>query len=198
MTPRPVVRAVALTAIVTLGSLSLSACGSGKSGGGGQTNYVMSTDGIARVAKAERKTAGLIKGETLEGKNLDVADFKGKVVVINVWGSWCPPCRAEAPYLNKVAKEMKTKGVQFVGINTRDSGKSQPKAFEDEYNISYPSLYDPTGKVLLSGFPKGTVSLQGLPATIILDQNGKIAAREFGGLDDTKLRKMIDPVVKGN
>ncbi|MFJ3421867.1 TlpA family protein disulfide reductase [Streptomyces sp. NPDC086082] len=198
MTLRPVARAVALTAIVTLGSLSLSACGSSKSGGGGQTNYVVSTDGIGRVAKAERKSAGPIKGTTLEGKNLDVADFKDKVVVINVWGSWCPPCRAEAPYLNKVAKEMKTKGVEFVGINTRDSDKSLPKAFENEYNISYPSLYDPTGKVLLSGFPKGTISLQGLPATIILDRGGKIAAREFGGLDDTKLHKMIDPVVKEN
>ncbi|WP_327243701.1 hypothetical protein [Streptomyces sp. NBC_01320] len=85
---RPVSRAVALTAIVTLGSLSLSACGSGKSGGGGQTNYVTSTDGISTVANGARKPVGLIKGETLQGKQLDVADFQGKVVVINAWGSW--------------------------------------------------------------------------------------------------------------
>ncbi|MFJ8491112.1 TlpA family protein disulfide reductase [Streptomyces sp. NPDC094038] len=198
MTLRPVARAAALTAIVTLGSLSLSACGSGASGSGGQTNYVVSTDGIARVAKGERKPVGPIKGETLQGKHLDVAEFKGKVVVINIWGSWCPPCRAEAPYLNKVAKETKSKGVQFIGINTRDSSKSLPEKFEDDYDISYPSLYDPSGKLLLTGFPKGTINLQGLPATIILDRNGKIAAREFGGLDDTELRKMISPVLREN
>lgn len=196
MTLRPVARTVTLTAIATLGSLCLTACGSGKSGGDGQTNYVMGTDGIQTVAKEERKLIGPIKGETLQDKHLDVADFRGKVVVINVWGSWCPPCRAEAPYLNKVAKEMKSKGVEFVGINTRDGDKIQPRAFEDDFDISYPSLYDPTGKMLLSAFPKGTVNLQGLPVTVILDRNGKIAARVFGGTDDSKLRKMINPLVE--
>ncbi|MEU6525106.1 TlpA disulfide reductase family protein [Streptomyces sp. NPDC046924] len=198
MTLRPAARAVTLTAIVTLGSLCLAACGSGKSEGDGQTNYVTGTDGIQTVAKEERKPIGPIKGETLQDKHLDVADFRGKVVVINVWGSWCPPCRAEAPYLNKVAKEMKSKGVEFVGINTRDGDKVQPRAFEDDFDISYPSLYDPTGKMLLSAFPKGTVNLQGLPVTVTLDRNGKIAARVFGGTDDSKLRKMINPLVEEN
>ncbi|MEU1299032.1 TlpA family protein disulfide reductase [Streptomyces shenzhenensis] len=196
MTLRPVARAVALTAIVTLGSLSLSACGGGKSGGGGQTNYVMGADGIATVAKGERNPVGPIRGETVQGEPLDVADFRGKVVVINVWGSWCPPCRAEAPYLNKVAKEMKPKGVEFVGINTRDGDKRLARAFEDDFDISYPSFYDPNGKLILSGFPKGTVTLQGLPVTITLDRNGNIAGRVFGGVDSGKLHKMIDPLVE--
>lgn len=177
---------------------SLSACGSGKSGGGGQTNYVTSTGGISTVAKGERKPVGPIKGETLQGKHLDVADFQGKVVVINAWGSWCPPCRAEVPYFNKVAKEMKTKGVEFVGINARDGDKSLSKAFEDDFDMAYPSLYDPTGKLLLSGFPKGTLNPQSLPSTVILDRNGKIAARALGSIDDNKLHKMIDPLIKEN
>ncbi|MFF8913898.1 TlpA family protein disulfide reductase [Streptomyces sp. NPDC015032] len=198
MTPRPVSRVIALTVIATLGSLSLSACGSGKSGGGGQTNYVSSTDGISTVAKGERKPVGPIRGETIQGKHLDVADFQGKVVVINAWGSWCPPCRAEAPYFNKVAKEMKTKDVEFVGINARDGNKSLSKTFEDDFDMAYPSLYDPTGKLLLSGFPKGTVSLQSIPSTVILDKNGKIAARALGSIDDNKLHKMIDPLVREN
>ncbi|MFI5754746.1 TlpA disulfide reductase family protein [Streptomyces sp. NPDC051569] len=195
MTLRPVARAVALTAIVSLGSLSLSACGSGKSGGGDQANYVTGTDGIAAVAKGERKPVGPIKGETLQGKHFDVAGLRGKIVVINVWGSWCPPCRAEAPYLNKVAKEMKNEGVEFIGINTRDSDKGPAKAFEDDFNILYPSLYDPIGKILLPGFPKGTATPQGLPPTITLDRNGKIAARVFGAIDDNKLH---DPLVSEN
>ncbi|MFD9461017.1 TlpA family protein disulfide reductase [Streptomyces sp. NPDC060027] len=192
---RTVARAAALTAIATIGSLTLSACGSGISGGGGQTNYVSGADDISTVAKSDRSPVGSIEGETLKGKHLDVRDLRGKVVVINIWGSWCPPCRAEAPYFNKVAKEMKSKGVEFVGINTRDSGKRLPRAFEKEYGVSYESLYDPTGKLILSGFPKGTVSIQGVPATVILDKEGKIAARTFGGVDGTKLHKMIDPVV---
>ncbi|MFE7246216.1 TlpA family protein disulfide reductase [Streptomyces sp. NPDC057580] len=196
MTLRPVARAVALTAIVTLGSLPLSACGSGTSGGGGQANYVTSKSGISTVPKGERKPVGLIKGETLQGKHLDVADFQGKVVVINAWGSWCPPCRAEAPYFNKVAKEMKTKGVEFVGLNVRDGNKGLSKAFEDEFNMAYPSLYDPTGKLLLSGFPKGTLSLQSIPSTVVLDRNEKIASRALGSMDNSKLHKMIDPLVK--
>ncbi|MEU0830432.1 TlpA disulfide reductase family protein [Streptomyces sp. NPDC005969] len=195
---RPVSRAVTLTAIVTLGSLALSACGSGKSGGGGQTNYVTSTDGISTVAKGERKPVGLIKGETLQGRHLDVADFQGKVVVINAWGSWCPPCRSEAPYFNKVAKEMKTKGVEFVGINARDGNKSLSKAFEDDFDMAYPSLYDPVGKLLLSGLPKGTLNPQSLPFTVVLDRNGKIAARALSSIDDNKLHKMIDPLIKEN
>ncbi|MFD0026463.1 TlpA family protein disulfide reductase [Streptomyces sp. NPDC058382] len=196
MTPRTVSRAVALTAIVTVASLSLSACGGSTSGGGGQTNYVTSTGGISKVAKGERKAAGQIKGETLQGKHLDVADLRGKVVVINAWGSWCPPCRAEAPYFNKVAKEMKAKGVEFVGINARDDDKSLSKAFEDDFGISYPSLYDPIGKLLLSGFPKGTLTPQAIPSTVVLDRDGKIAGRALTSIDDKKLHKMIDPLLK--
>ena len=91
---------------------------------------------------------------------------------------------------------MKTEKIQFTGINTRDGSKSLPKAFEADYDIPYPSLYDPWGKIILSRFPKGTVVLQCLPTTIILDRSGKIAAREFGGIDDVKMHKMIDPLLK--
>ncbi|MFF0203388.1 TlpA family protein disulfide reductase [Streptomyces sp. NPDC005017] len=196
MTLKPIARATALTTAVSLAALSLSGCGLGTSKSGGQTNFVTGADGIATVAAGERKPVGSVRGETVDGGHIDIARFKGKVVVINVWGSWCPPCRAEAPYLNQVAKETKSKGVEFFGINTRDGEKIQAKAFEDEAKISYPSLYDPSGKVLMSGFPKGTVSLQGLPVSIVLDREGKIAARVFGGVDTEKLHKMIDPVLK--
>ncbi|MFC7819921.1 MULTISPECIES: TlpA family protein disulfide reductase [unclassified Streptomyces] len=185
-----------MTVLIALGSLSLSACANEGPGSGGNTNFVAGPDGIATAAKGERQPVGTIKGETLQGEPLDIADFRGEVVVINVWGSWCPPCRAEAPYLTKVAKEMKGKGVAFVGINTRDSGKTAPKAFEENFSISYPSLYDPKGKTILSGFPRGTVSLKGLPATIVLDRSENIAARAFGGVDDVALHKMIDPLLE--
>lgn len=187
-----------LTAVVAVGALTLSACSgdsNGKSGGGGNTNFVTNTGGISTVAKGERTAPHKLSGETLEGKQLDIADLKGKVVVMNVWGSWCPPCRAEAPYFSKVSKETKDKGVEFVGINTRDHNKGPALAFEKDYEIAYPSLYDPVGKLIVNGFPRGSLSPQAIPSTIVLDREGKIAARSLKALDDEELRKMIDPLI---
>ncbi|MCF3963622.1 TlpA family protein disulfide reductase [Streptomyces fuscigenes] len=192
---RRAVRAAALPVAVVAAALALTAC-SGKSGGGGDTNFVTSTsDGIDTVPQADRKPVGTIKGTTLDGKALDVASLKGKIVVLNVWGSWCSPCRAEAPHLAKVAKATEGKGVQFVGIDTRDTNKDQGVAFEKNYGVPYPSLYDPTGRLLLSGFPKGTLNPQAIPSTIVLDRDGKIAARALQGLDEAKLTKMLDPLI---
>ncbi|MEU6932325.1 TlpA disulfide reductase family protein [Streptomyces sp. NPDC046385] len=179
-------------------ALAVSACSSdtnGKSGGGGDTNFVTNTGGISTVAKGERKPVAALSGDTLEGKPLDVADLKGKVVVLNVWGSWCPPCRAEAPHFAKVAKDLKAKGVEFVGINTRDPNKQPALAFEEDYGVPYPSLYDPAGKLIVSGFPKGTLNPQAIPSTVVLDKDGKVAARSLMALDETKLRSMIEPLI---
>ncbi|MFB7866226.1 TlpA family protein disulfide reductase [Streptomyces sp. NPDC056069] len=192
-------RRTLLTAGVLAAALALTACSSdskGRSGGGGDTNFVTNTGGVSTVAKGERQAPKKIAGETLEGERLDVADLKGKVVVLNVWGSWCAPCRAEAPHFAKVSKEYKAKGVEFVGINTRDNdGKDKPLSFESEFGIGYPSLYDPVGKIILNGFPKGSLIPQAIPSTIVLDKDGKIAARSLMALDETKLKSVIDPLV---
>ncbi|MEE1751868.1 TlpA family protein disulfide reductase [Streptomyces sp. SP18CS02] len=191
-------RGILLTVGALAAALTLSACGgdsNGKSGGGGDTNFVTNTGGISTVAKGERKAPKSLAGETLEGERLDVADLRGKVVVLNVWGSWCPPCRAEAPHFAKVAEAMKADGVEFVGINTRDANKQPALAFEKDYSVDYPSLYDPAGKLILNGFPKGTLNPQAIPSTIVLDREGNIAARSLMALNEQKLRSMIDPLV---
>ncbi|MFH8476713.1 TlpA family protein disulfide reductase [Streptomyces sp. NPDC018000] len=177
-------------------ALTLTACGGdgNKAGGGGNTNFVTGSGGISTVAKADRVAAPKLDGETLDGKQLDVADYKGKVVVLNVWGSWCAPCRAEAQHFARVAKETKDQDVQFVGINTRDAQKGPAQAFEKEYGIPYPSLFDPNGELLLR-FPKGTLRPQAIPSTVVLDKDGKIAARYLTALDSEKLHKMIDPLI---
>ncbi|GAA3394349.1 TlpA disulfide reductase family protein [Streptomyces roseoviridis] len=198
MSPSRAPRRALLTAGALAAALALTACSSdskGKSGGGGDTNFVTNTGGIATVAKGERQAPKKIAGETLDGEHLDVADLKGKVVVLNLWGSWCSPCRAEAPHFAKVSKEYKAKGVEFVGLNTRDSAKDKPIAFEADYGITYPSLYDPMGKIVLHGFPKGSLPPQSIPSTIVLDKDGKIAARSLMALDEAKLKSMIDPLV---
>ncbi len=192
-------RALLLTAATVAGVMTLTSCsgsdgGSKSSSSGG--NYVTGPSGISRVAKGERDEAPKLDGETLDGKILDTTTLKGKVVVLNVWGSWCPPCRGEAPSFAKVSKELADAGkdVAFVGINTRDTSTQNAKAFEETYGITYPSLYDPAGKLMLR-FPKGTLNPNAIPSTIIIDKEGRIAARTLAPVGEEHLRSMIDPIL---
>ncbi|MBA2808186.1 TlpA family protein disulfide reductase [Streptomyces sp. KM273126] len=189
-------RTALLSAGAAVAALVLTACSSGgTSGGGGGTGFITSSDGIATVKKGDRADAPELSGKTIDDKQLDVASaYKGKIVVINVWGSWCAPCRAEAPNLVKVSEDLADQGVQFVGINTRDTSTGPARAFEEEYKVTYPSLYDPTGKLMLR-FEKGTLNPQAIPSTLVIDREGKVAARSLQALSEAKLRKMIEPVL---
>ncbi|MEV8569772.1 TlpA disulfide reductase family protein [Streptomyces sp. NPDC051322] len=188
-------RTVQLGAAAAACAVALSACGSGtKVSSSKDAHYVTSSSGIVTAAKTGRQDAPDLSGTTVDGKKLDVgAADKGKIVVVNVWGSWCPPCRDETAHLVKVAKQLKAKGVEFVGINTRDT-TGNAKAFETGHDMPYPSLFDPSGKLILR-FPKGSLSPQSIPSTVVIDREGKIAARKSGGVDEETLHKMIDPLL---
>ncbi|MEU6380095.1 TlpA disulfide reductase family protein [Streptomyces sp. NPDC046909] len=188
-------RAALTVAGGAVSALLVSACTSGGvSGGGGDTNFIMGKDGISTVEKGKRDAAPDLSGKTIDGKQLAVSSFKGKIVVLNVWGSWCNPCRAEAPNLEKVYKDLKSQGVQFVGINVADPQVNNARAFEKDFGVTFPSLYDPSSKLMLR-FKKGTLNPQAIPSTLVLDRDGKIAARSLAGLSEEKLRSMIAPVL---
>ncbi|MCX5269311.1 TlpA disulfide reductase family protein [Streptomyces sp. NBC_00199] len=188
-------RPAVLGAGAVVAALLLSACGSGgTSGGGGGTNFVLGKDGISTAEKGQRAQVPDLSGATVAGKRLDIASFKGKIVVLNVWGSWCAPCRAEAPNFEKVSKDLQGKGVQFVGINVADPQVRSALAFEEQYGVTYPSLYDPSSKLILR-FRKGTLNPQAIPSTLVVDREGKIAARSLAALSEEKLRKMIAPIL---
>ena len=192
----------ALLAVGTvLAGLVLSACGagdgtdaSGGSSGGSGTRFVPGTGCIDKVAEADRKPLPDLSGPTVDGKEIDLADYKGKVVVINVWGSWCTPCRAEMPHLVKIANETEADGVRFVGINSRDPNKAPAVKFEKEFGVPYPSLYDPTGRLMLR-FPKGSLNPRAIPSTVFVDRDGRIAARALKPLGEEELRKTLDPLI---
>jgi thiol-disulfide isomerase/thioredoxin len=184
--------------VLVLGLVLLAGCSSPDDGAfvfggtGGRTT-------ITYDPPDTRSALPAITGESLlePGRTLSSQDYRGQVVVLNIWGSWCGPCRAEAPYFAKVAKETEAKGqdVAFVGLNARDANKGAAIAFEKDYGVTYPSIYDPTSKLIVNGFPKGSLNPQAIPSTIVLDRDGKIAARSLKALDDKKLREMIDPLI---
>lgn len=122
---------------------------------------------------AQRQTSPVLAGDDLmnEGKQLSLADFPGKVVVLNLWGQWCGPCRTEVPELESLAKQ--APGVQVVGIDVRDPAREVAQDFVRDRKLTYPSIYDPDGRVLLklSGYPRNII-----PSTIVLDEQHRVAA----------------------
>ncbi|MBC9725004.1 thioredoxin family protein [Streptomyces sp. TRM68367] len=158
---------------------TLTACGATQNKQGG--------DGTLSAAKGsssqyfepgERTLAPALKGTTLDGEHIDIADLRGHVVVINVWGSWCAPCRKEAPELVRLAEKTEPLGVRFLGVNIRDN-KSSAKAFEEDYGVPYPSIYDTNSRTLL-GFKQ--FAPRAVPTTYVLDKAGTVAAIAIGPL----------------
>ncbi|WP_353649157.1 TlpA disulfide reductase family protein [Nakamurella sp. A5-74] len=156
---------------------SLSACSSGTDvsvpqGGGFE---LVSPGGLSEFdyPAAQRKPLGEISGPTLTGDGrVSVADYPDKVVVLNFWGSWCTACRAEAPLLAAAARELASDGVQFVGVNVRESDRQNGADYDSVRGTPYPSIYDKQVQVLASipGFP-----ITGIPSTIVLDRQHRVA-----------------------
>lgn len=186
------VRAVRRVTVAALLLSLVSAC-SGTGTDGTTDGYISPTGGITRVDAADRKDAPEIKGVDLDGKEFSSAAYDGKLLVVNVWGSWCPPCRKEAPALQEVAEQYADKNVQFLGVNVRDNPASA-KAYEKKFGITFPSLDDASQKSLL-GF-KDSLPAQGIPTTWIIDSNGKVAVRIFvDNLTASTLAGLIDDVI---
>ena len=131
------------------------------------------------MAVGAREDAISLDGEDLAGDPLAVQDFRGKPVVLVVWGSWCAPCRDEAPDVVGAANELGD-DVQFVGINIRDASTAQAQAFTRKFDVAFPSFYSPSGEALLA-FP-GVLGLRTIPAFAVLDAEGRVAASIIGKL----------------
>lgn len=183
----------AAVGVVLLGGV-LAGCSSSSAGGTG-TNYVAGDGTITIVPPGKRQQAVALRGTTLEGVPVDVSAFRGKVVVLNVWGSWCPPCRKEAPDLQAASTELKTKGVEFLGINTNEKDKAQALAFQKTFGVTYPSLADDGGGALLA--LRGAVAPNAVPTTLVLDTEGRIAARISSATTKVTLVDVVEDVLTG-
>jgi thiol-disulfide isomerase/thioredoxin len=181
-------RVVALVLAAALGLLS-SACstsGGSEDGSAGMTG----TGSIVTVAPADRRDPVDLSGETLDGAALDLADYRGQVVVVNYWASWCGPCRGEAPDL--VAAQKRLPSAQFVGLDRNDDPHANALAFTRTFDVPYPSLYDSGGKLLFAF--NGAVPPTSLPSTIVLDTAGRVAAVVLGATTTTTLVDLVRDV----
>ena len=138
-------------------------------GGENWARKCTTTGKVVECAPAQRPQVTDVTGELLDGGTYDVTADRGKVVVVNFWGSWCAPCRAEADDLEQTYQATKAKGVTFIGVNSRDD-RDSAKAFL-RGRATYPSIYDFKGKVAL----KFDVTQVTTPSTLILDRQGRIA-----------------------
>ncbi|TNU76745.1 TlpA family protein disulfide reductase [Miniimonas arenae] len=140
-------------------------------------------------APADRQNAIELTGETFDGQAVDLADWRGEVVVLNFWYADCPPCRVEAPDLAAIATDYTGQGVQVLGVNARDDA-ARVEAFNESFGVGYPSLQDSSATAVAA--LEGVVPLSAYPTTVVLDREGRPAARIMGLADGKTLRGLID------
>ncbi|MGA1033366.1 MAG: TlpA family protein disulfide reductase, partial [Aquiluna sp.] len=120
--------------------------------------------------------------------------LEGFVVVMNWWYAACAPCRAEAPDMAALSEEFADQGVQFVGVNVRDTAETA-LAFDRNFGITYPSIMDAQSGAVSLAF-SGVVSPQAVPTTLVIDREGRVSARILGRIDKSILRELIETVVE--
>ena len=187
-----------LTALALLLSIALTGCSSNDQlarqyRDGNSKNYIAGDGTVTEFDAAKRPTANDWVGKTESGALLTNKDLLGKVTVLNFWYAGCAPCRAEAKDLVLLQKEFAAKGVQFVGVNVRDTAATA-LAFDRNFKIDYPSVIDnDTGAVVLAF--TGVVTPQAVPTTLVLDSSGAVASRILGRLEVGTLRTLIQTAV---
>lgn len=183
-----------LSAVISAAVLALSGCAGGTEiQTGGEDDRFISGDGSATVFETgERADAPDVTGTTFDGDERSLSDYEGRILVLNVWASWCGPCRAEQPVLDEVHAEYGDLGVDFLGVNIKDN-ETAALAYTDNKGVTYPSLYDQPGEIPQAF--RETVPPRAIPSTLILDPNGDIAARVIGPTTYGQLTELLNPLV---
>ncbi len=179
-----------------VGALVLTGCATGTDAvdvnNGGEFRFVQGTPAGEVIPPDERASAPDFSGTLLDGREFDSGELDGGVAVLNFWGSWCAPCRVESPQFQEVYAELRDQGVQFLGVNVKDTDQLA-RAFEDSFGIEFPSLDDPRGEVALAfrDYPANAI-----PSTIVLDAQGRVAAIYTGAVEQDDLRRVLDRLLE--
>ena len=183
---------VVLAAAVLAGVLLIVVLATGWAGSG--NNGVTTIDGnpgTVLYAAGHRPLAPEFTGTTLTGSKLSFSAYRGKVVVLNFWGSWCVPCREEAPILAAVAEKYQPSDVSFLGVDVRDTTASA-LAFARSFHVTYPSVSDQSSAITLDFTAK--VPIAATPTTLVVDRTGHIAGAVFGTVTYSGLTAILAKV----
>lgn len=200
MLKRSTVRALSLSLVVLLvasTALSLMGCTQDSLAqqyqAGDNKNYIAGDGTVTEFAVSARPGFEPWSGITESGFGLESSALEGKVVVMNWWYAACAPCRAEAPDLVALYNEFNPQGVQFVGVNVRDTAPTA-LAFDRNFGIEFPSVMDQLSGDVSLAFT-GVVSAAAVPTTIVIDREGKVSARILGRIDAGILSTLIETVL---
>jgi peroxiredoxin len=190
--------AAPITTVALLGAvvLAVTSCSGGpiaanNPASSGQ-NFVGASYNSRYFKPGSRPLAPAVSGTTLTGQRFKLTSDRGDLVVMNFWGSWCSPCRAEAPALVALAAHFSHDPVRFVGDDVHDD-PAAAKGFASTYDVSYPSLNDPGSQVALAFH--ASVPPSAIPSTLVIDRTGHIAGIVVGGITYDGLRALIDTVL---
>ncbi len=184
--------ATALAAIVLAGCTGKDAV---DQSAGGQFRFVSGTSVGKTIAPADRKKVGDFTGNLLGGGKLTLSQDAGKVVVINFWATWCSPCTVETPQFDLVYRANKAKGVDFIGIDTKETSTDAAKAFVKDNDISFPIVSDEPGETAVA---LGKIPALALPFTVVLDKQQRVAGVYLKPLAPKDLQPVLDKLLAGS
>ena len=180
-------------AIVAAATLALSSCDGGS--GGGTYSFSGAQQVGSLIPVKDRKPVPDFTGSLLTSGNYKLSAYDGKAVVVNFWGTWCPPCVLETPQLETVYQAYKHKDVTFLGVDIKEGSRDAPKSFVKDNHIEYPMIYDETGETALR---MGNIRVQATPFTVLLDKQHRVAGVYVGPLTPKDLEPMLNRLTAGD
>ncbi|MEL4319629.1 TlpA disulfide reductase family protein [Leifsonia sp. YIM 134122] len=179
---------IAVAAVVSLGACTSDPLADQYRAGSGK-NYVAGDGTVTEIDIEDRGEAIDFSGTTESGGEFDSTEHAGDVLVVNFWYAGCAPCRAEAADLESINQEFSDDGATFIGVNVRDQA-AQAQAFDEKYGVTYPSIMDLESGAVQLAFA-GKVPANAVPTTLVLDKQGRVAARILGQLQSTSILETL-------